>query len=74
MIPAKLRHELGLKPGDELVGWLEGDTIVLRRREDIERELWETFAGLPSMTEELLRERRREAKREAREIGRSVAP
>lgn len=65
VIPAELRRELGLTTGAELVAWVEGDRLVLRRREDVERELWDLFSDVPvSMSEELLAERRREAARE----------
>jgi len=65
VIPAELRRELGLTTGAELVAWVEDDRLVLRRREDVERELWDLFSDVPvSMSEELLAERRREAARE----------
>ena len=64
MIPAEFREALDLKPGDDLIAWLDGDSLILRRRADVERELWAMFADEGGMTKELLRERRKEAARE----------
>jgi len=65
VIPAPLRRRLGLKPGDVLVGWLEGDRLVLRPRAAVEAELWEMFAREEgSLAEALIADRRREAERE----------
>ncbi len=64
-IPANLRRSLGINPGDGLVAWVDGDRLILRRREAIEEELWNLFGGVPgSMTDELIAERRDEAGRE----------
>lgn len=68
VIPAALRRELGLAPGEDLVGWVEGDRLVLRPRRAVEAELWAMFPeGEPSLAEQLLAERRTEAAREAGE-------
>ncbi len=65
VIPAEFRRELDLKSGDVLVAWIEDGRLVFQRREDIERELHELVAHVKvSMSEELIRERRREAARE----------
>ena len=65
VIPAGLRRSLGIQPGDGLVAWVEGDRLILRRREAIEEELWDLFRGVRGgMTDELLAERREEARRE----------
>jgi AbrB family looped-hinge helix DNA binding protein len=32
VIPKALREQLDIQPGDELVGWIEGNALVLRRR------------------------------------------
>lgn len=65
VIPAAVRRHLGLRPGDELVAWMEGDRLVLRPREAVEAELWEMFASEGgSLAEALIAERRREAERE----------
>lgn len=65
VIPAPLRRRLGLKPGDVLVGWLEGDRLVLRPRAAVEAELWEMFAREEgSLAEALIGDRRREAERD----------
>ena len=65
VIPAEFRRRLGVGPGDDLVSWLEGDRLIFRAREAVERELWDMAAGIEgSLSDELIGERRREAKRE----------
>lgn len=65
LLPARLRKALGFEPGDTLVAWQEGDTLVLRSRETIKQELWHMFEHVEgSMAEELIRERREEATKE----------
>jgi AbrB family looped-hinge helix DNA binding protein len=70
VIPAGLRNALKLKPGDRLVVRLVGESLVLERRETVERRLRERFRHIPGnlrLAEELIAERRAEAAREARE-------
>ncbi len=67
VIPAALRKALKLKPGDRLVARKVGDSLVLERRETVERRLRERFKHIPrevSLVDELIAERRAEAKRE----------
>ena len=65
VIPTEFRRQLGMRPGDELVAWVEDGRLVLQRRDDVEREIWDMFADVKvSMAEELIAERRREAARE----------
>jgi AbrB family looped-hinge helix DNA binding protein len=67
VIPASLRKAMGLSPGDKLVARQVGDSIVLERREAVERRLKGRFADLPSdvsLADELIAERRREAEQE----------
>ena len=67
VIPAALRRELKLMPGDRLIARKVGDSLVLERREAIERRLWDMFADIPedvSLVDELITERRAEARRE----------
>lgn len=62
------RKALGVEPGGTLVVWLEGDRLILRRRQAVEDELWSLMEDVEgSLTEELLSERRREAESEARD-------
>ena len=68
VIPAALRKALKLKPGDRLVARKVGESLVLERRETVERRLRERFRHVPgdvSLADELIAERRAEAKREA---------
>ncbi|WP_040662609.1 AbrB/MazE/SpoVT family DNA-binding domain-containing protein [Nitrococcus mobilis] len=67
VIPARLRKALNLKPGDRLVARQVGDSLVLERREAIEKRLWAMFSHIPkevSLVDELIAERRAEARRE----------
>lgn len=68
VIPARLREEMGLGPGDELLGRVEDGRLVLERREDVVRRLRSRFGNVPAdrvLSEELISERREEAKLEA---------
>ncbi|MEA3292536.1 MAG: AbrB/MazE/SpoVT family DNA-binding domain-containing protein [Pseudomonadota bacterium] len=70
VIPAALRKALDLKPGDRLIARQEGESLVLERRETIEKRLWEMFSSIPkevSLVDELIAERRAEARRENEE-------
>jgi AbrB family looped-hinge helix DNA binding protein len=65
VIPSEFRRQLKLSPGDELVAWIEDGRLILQRRDDIQREIWDMFKDVKvSMAEELIAERRREAARE----------
>ena len=62
VIPAEFRQQLGIESGEDLVAWIEGGRIVFGRRDDVERELHELVAHVKvSLSEKLIRERRREA-------------
>ncbi len=70
MIPAALRKALNLKPGDRLIARKVGESLVLERREAIEKRLWTLFSHIPkdvSLVDELIAERRTEARRENEE-------
>lgn len=70
VIPARLRKSLNLKPGDRLIARREGESLVLERREAIEKRLQDRFRHIPkevSLVDELIAERRAEAAREAEE-------
>ena len=64
VIPAPLRKALKLEPGDRLVARRVGESLVLERREVVERRLKERFRRIPpgvSLADELIAERRAEA-------------
>ena len=66
VIPAELRAELGVEPGDRLVAFVENGRLIIQTWEQTERELHEMVAHVKvSLVDELIRERRREAAREA---------
>lgn len=70
VIPARLRRALDLKTGDKVLARVEGETLVLERRQQVVDRLRSRFAGVPSETrlaDELIAQRRTEAAREARE-------
>lgn len=67
VIPANLRKALNLKPGERLIARLAGESLILERRETVEKRLWEMFERVPdevSLADELIAERRAEARRE----------
>lgn len=72
MIPAELRRELGLEPGETLIARAESRGLVLERGGEIlarlRSELRDATPSGTSMVDELLAERRREARREAAEL------
>lgn len=70
VIPAAVRHELGLQPGDFLVLESDGDSLLVRRFDAIIRETQEYFRQFPATGSEvdaLIAERRAEAAREQAE-------
>jgi bifunctional DNA-binding transcriptional regulator/antitoxin component of YhaV-PrlF toxin-antitoxin module len=63
-----LRKALNLKPGDRLVARKVGESLVLERREAIEKRLQDRFRHIPKevgLVDELLAERRVAAVKEA---------
>jgi AbrB family looped-hinge helix DNA binding protein len=68
VIPAHIRHALGILPGETLLARVEDRRLVLETREQIVARLQATFAKVPrdvSLVDELIAERREEARREA---------
>jgi AbrB family looped-hinge helix DNA binding protein len=67
VVPAELRRELGIEPGEILLASAEDGRLVLETRRALLRGLTRRFgATLPSV-EELLAERRREERRETQD-------
>lgn len=67
VIPASLRKELKVKPGDRLLAWVEEDRLVIRPRSELVRELRERFRRRPgeeSLTKTLRRARDKEVAHE----------
>jgi AbrB family looped-hinge helix DNA binding protein len=70
VIPAALRKALHLEQGDRLIARKVGDSLVLERREAIEKRLVDRFRHIPqevSLADELIAERRAEAAKEEKE-------
>lgn len=66
VIPARIRRQLGITEGAELVALVEGEAVVLVPRSAIKSRLRSMFADVDaSMREELIAERRAEARRES---------
>ena len=67
VIPAGIRHRLGIEEGSELVALVDGEAVVLVPRSAIKSRLRSIFADVEaSMRQELIAERRAEAARESR--------
>jgi AbrB family looped-hinge helix DNA binding protein len=67
VIPKPFRDELGIGPGDEVIFWLEGDDLHLKRVPQLE-----TLRGLlagSALREEFEAERRWELEKEERRAG-----
>ncbi len=64
VIPKPIRDLLGIKPGDEVTFWLDGDDLHVRRVDGLET-LRARFAGA-KLTEELEAEHRWELEKEGR--------
>lgn len=67
VIPAELRHQLMLQPGDRLVARIEAGRLVLEKAETIKQRLKQRFAHLKgqSLVADLISERRAAAEEEA---------
>src|SRR5437870_9480978 len=72
VIPAPLRHRLGLKPGDRVVIDAEEDSLRLRSYAQVLEDVQEYFRPFAkpgvSIVDELIAERRAEAAREEAEL------
>jgi AbrB family looped-hinge helix DNA binding protein len=72
VIPAPLRHQLGLKPGDHVVIDAEADGLRLRSYAKVLEEVQGYFRQFVkpgvSLVDKLIAERRAEAKREEAEL------
>lgn len=72
-IPARIRHDLGIRPGSNLVCYEEDGRVVIEERmhllHRIQRKATEARTGTGSVVDELIAERRGEAARERSEAG-----
>jgi antitoxin PrlF len=67
VVPAELRAQLGLEPGDQLNLRVDNGELVLSRRADALAQLRGLLSAIPQdrdLVEELIAERRLEASRE----------
>ncbi len=63
VIPAEIREKLGLKPGAKVAVTLEGTKIVVQPVAALIEELHGIFQGGPSMSDELIADRREDERR-----------
>ena len=71
VIPAHMRRELNIQPGERLIARIEDGRLVLEKREQIIARIQARFDHIPSdvsLVDELIAERRAEAKREMLEM------
>lgn len=65
VIPASVRHQMGIKQGQRLLMRLEEGRIILEKTTDIINKLQARFKDVPSsLSEELIKERRAEFAKE----------
>ena len=67
VVPYKIREEVGIEPGDELIACVEDGCLVLEKRQGVMRRMRGRFAGVSRerrLVDELIAERREEARRE----------
>ena len=73
VIPAALRKEIGLRPGDTVVLESDGDSLLLRGYDRVLAEVQSAFAPCRSpagsAVDELIAERRAEAAADGVEVG-----
>ena len=70
VIPASIRREMGIVPGEILIARAKDGQLVLEKPDKVLVRLKSTFANVPSnvsLADELSAERREEARRESEE-------
>jgi AbrB family looped-hinge helix DNA binding protein len=70
VIPAVMRHALGIDAGSTLIARVEDGRLVLEKREAIEERIWNRFRAIPPdvcLADELIQERRQIARLESAE-------
>ncbi len=76
VIPAAIREELGIRPGDPVLMEVEGGVLRIEsyptRIAQIQRELAHFIVPGVSMADELIAERREEARREQEDVDREI--
>ena len=68
VVPAALRRELGLQPGERLLARVKDGALILEPRQVVERRLRDRFRQVDprvDLADALIEERRAEAMREA---------
>jgi AbrB family looped-hinge helix DNA binding protein len=67
VVPAEIRREMGIAPGDVLLARVENERLVLEKREVVLQRIRQRFAHIPKevrLSDELIAERRTEGRRE----------
>jgi AbrB family looped-hinge helix DNA binding protein len=70
VIPAELRQQMEIKPGDVLVFMVEDGHLVLMTRQQVKESLWTLFKDKPddvSLTDRLIERRKQEFQLEEEE-------
>ena len=68
VIPASIRREMEIVPGERLIARIKDGQLVLEKREQVLARLKATFDNVPadvSLVDELIAERREEAQRDS---------
>jgi AbrB family looped-hinge helix DNA binding protein len=67
VIPSEIRREMGIGPGDVLLALVEGQRLILEKREAVLKRLLQRFERIPAdvdLADELIAERRSEGRGE----------
>lgn len=67
VIPANLRQQLAIKPGSQLLAWVENGRLIMETREQLWQFVHQACSQIPkdvSLAQELIDERRESAKQE----------
>ncbi|VAX07159.1 hypothetical protein MNBD_GAMMA26-1435 [hydrothermal vent metagenome] len=67
VIPANLRHQLAIKPGSQLIAWVENGQLIMETKEQLWQSVHQACRQIPkeiNLAQELINERRTAAKQE----------
>lgn len=67
VIPSSLRQQLAIKPGSQLLAWVEDGRLIMETKEQLWQFVHQACSKIPKdidLTQELINERRESAKKE----------